>query len=201
MDIGTTATFALAFLVFAASPGPDNITILSKTVNDGPAHGIAYGCGVVASIACFVILAALGFAALAGAVGEHLRIVRYVGAAYLVYTGIAMWRAPVAAAPRRLRGGVARLFGLGFLLNMSNPKMPIFYLALLPAVLGARPLTAPDTLVLLGVILAVEALVIGAHVGIALRAEAALARPGRLRALNRGAGAMMIGAGLTVAAR
>lgn len=201
MDLGTTATFALAFLVFAASPGPDNITILSKTVNQGPAHGIAYGCGVVASIACFVILAAFGLNALAGAVGENLRLVRYFGAAYLVYTGIAMWRAPVPAVPRRLRGGLARLFGLGFLLNVSNPKMPIFYLALLPGVLGARPLTAADTLALLAVILLVEALVIGVHVGVALRAWAALARPRRLRALNRGAGALMVGAGVLVASR
>ncbi len=201
MDIGTTATFALAFLVFAASPGPDNITILSKTVNDGPAHGVAYGCGVVASIAGFVVLAALGLNALSGAIGGHLLLVRYLGAAYLVYTGVAMWRAPVAVPPRRLRGGLARLFGMGFLLNVSNPKMPVFYLALLPGVLGTRPLTAADTLVLLAVIVLVEALVIGAHVALALRAKAALARPRRLRALNRGAGALMVGAGVLVATR
>jgi threonine/homoserine/homoserine lactone efflux protein len=201
MDIGTTATFTLAFLVFAASPGPDNLTIVSKTVNDGPAHGIAYGCGVVASIAGFVILAALGLNALAGAAGDHLRVVRYIGAAYLVYTGVAMWRAPAVVAPRRLRGGLARLFGVGFLLNVSNPKMPVFYLALLPGVLGTRPLTAADTMTLLAVIVAVEALVIGVHVGLALRARAALARPRRLRALNRGAGALMIGAGVLVASR
>ncbi len=201
MDITTTATFALAFLVFAASPGPDNITVLSKTVNDGPAHGIAYAAGMVASILGFVVLAALGFNALSATLGEHLRLVRYAGAAYLVYTGIAMWRAPVALAPRRLRGGLARLFATGFLLNVSNPKMPIFYLALLPGVLGTRPLTLPDTLILLGVILLVEALVVGAHVLVALRAKAALAQPRRLRALNRGAGALMIGAGALVASR
>ncbi|WP_237478788.1 LysE family translocator [Lichenibacterium dinghuense] len=201
MDLGTAATFALAFFLFAASPGPDNITILSKTVNDGPAHGVAYGCGVVASIGCFVVLAAVGLDAVAGAVGEHIRFVRYLGAAYLVYTGIAMWRAPVAVAPRRLRGGLLRLFGLGFLLNVSNPKMPVFYLALLPGVLGTHPLTAADTLVLLAVILAVEGLVIGGHVALALRARSALARPRRLRALNRGAGALMVGAGALVTAR
>lgn len=201
MDIHTTATFALAFLVFAASPGPDNITILSKTVNDGPAHGIAYACGMVASICCFVVLAALGLNVLVGTVGEHLGVVRYLGGAYLIYVGVAMWRAPVAVAPRRLRGGLLRLFGLGFLLNVSNPKMPVFYLTLLPGVLGARHLMAGDTLVLVAVILAVEALVIGAHVALALRSKAALARPRRMRALNRGAGALMIGAGVLVASR
>ncbi len=79
--------------------------------------------------------------------------------------------------------------------------MPIFYLALLPGVLGARPLTTVDTLVLLAVILAVEALVVGGHVFVALRARTALAQPRRLRTLNRGAGALMIGAGVLVASR
>lgn len=201
MDLATTATFALAFFLFAASPGPDNLTILSKTVNDGPAHGVAYGCGVVASIGCFVMLAAVGLDAVAGAAGDHIRFLRYAGATYLVYTGVSMWRAPVTVAPRRLRGGLLRLFGLGFLLNVSKPKMPVFYLALLPGVLGTRHLTAVDTLVLLAVILAVEALVIGGYVVLALRARSALARPRRLRALNRGAGALLVGAGVMVAAR
>lgn len=211
IDTGTLATFALAFSVFAASPGPDNLTVLSKTVSDGPAHGIAYGCGVAACICGFVVLAALGLDALAAAAGEHLRALRYLGAAYLVYVGLRMWRAPAAMPPPGLpgarsrggtaRGGLARPFGLGFLLNASNPKMPVFYLALLPGVLGTRHLTAADTLALLAVILLVEALVIGGHVGLALRARAALARPRRLRALNRGAGALMVGAGVLVAAR
>ncbi len=50
MEIQTIFTFCLAFFVFAASPGPDNLTILSKTVSSGPAQGIAYGIGVVCSI-------------------------------------------------------------------------------------------------------------------------------------------------------
>ena len=177
MDLTTAATFALAFLVFAARPGPDNITVLSKTVNEGPAHGIAYACGMVASILGFVVLAALGFDAAAAAVGDHLRLVRYAGAAYLVYTGVALWRAPVAVAARPLRGGLGRLFAMGFLLNASNPKMPIFYLALLPSVLGAQRITAADTSALLAIVVAVEVLVVGAHVGLALRAKAALSHP------------------------
>ena len=90
---------------------------------------------------------------------------------------------------------------MGFLLNVSNPKMPIFYLALLPGVLGTRGLTVSDTLGILAVILAVEVLVVGAHVLVALKAKAALTQPHRVRALNRGAGALMIGAGALVAAR
>lgn len=201
MDVNTASTFAAAFFVFAASPGPDNLTILSKTVNDSPSHGIAYGCGVVTSILGFVVLAALGFTALSSHIGDNMRFVRYAGAAYLIYMGVTMWRAPVVMQARSVRGNLTRLFATGFLLNVSNPKMPIFYLALLPGTLGVRPLSVVDAAVILGLIVVIEALVIGGHVLVALRAKSALSQPRRIRALNRGAGALMIGAGALVATR
>lgn len=63
-----------------------------------------------------------------------------------------------AASHARVLG---RLFLTGLLLNISNPKMPIFYLALLPGVLGIRPLTIYDTIELLLIIAAIEVIVIG----------------------------------------
>ena len=71
MEAQTILTFCLAFFVFAASPGPDNLTILSKTVSNGPAYGAAYGLGVVTSIFCFVILAAIGLKAFGGKEKEN----------------------------------------------------------------------------------------------------------------------------------
>ena len=64
-----------------------------------------------------------------------------------------------------------------------------------------RPLSFADAAVILGIVLAVETLVIGGHVLVALKARAALSRPRRVRAMNRGAGALMIGAGALVASR
>src|SRR5947208_944427 len=124
MDLQTVLTFSLAFFVFAASPGPDNLTILSKTVSRGPAHGAAYGAGVVCGIFRFVMLAAIGFNALARYMNENLRFIQYAGAVYLVYTGIMMWRSKPEIKPRAMRGGLIRLFLTGLLLNISNPKMP-----------------------------------------------------------------------------
>ncbi|MDQ0454828.1 threonine/homoserine/homoserine lactone efflux protein [Rhizobium paknamense] len=201
MDIQTLLTFALAFFVFAASPGPDNLTILSKTVSNGPAHGIAYGVGVVTSIVLFVIMAAIGFNALSQYMNENLRVIQYAGACYLIYTGVMMWRANPVLQPRSLRGGLPRLFFTGFVLNVSNPKMPVFYLALLPGVLGLRPLGLVDTLELLAVIGLVETVVIGGHVLLACKAKAALGTPRNIRRLNRGAGTLMVGAGVLVASR
>lgn len=201
MELETVLTFCLAFFVFAASPGPDNLTILSKTVSGGPAQGLAYGIGVTCSIFLFVILAAIGFNALAQTMNENLRFVQYVGAVYLVWTGIAMWRSIPDVKPRKMRGGLLRLFLMGFLLNISNPKMPIFYLALLPGVLGVRALSVADTLELLAIIAAIEVVVIGGHVLLGRKAKTALSDPRRVCLLNRAAGALMVGAGVLVASR
>lgn len=201
MDLQTVLTFCLAFFVFAASPGPDNLTILSKTVSSGPAHGVAYGTGVVCSIFLFVILAAIGFNAVAQYMNENLRFIQYVGALYLIYTGVMMWRSKPDIKPRMMRGGLIRIFLTGFLLNISNPKMPIFYLALLPGVLGIRPLTVYDTAELLLIIAVIEVIVVGGHVLIGYKAKSALADPKKVTALNRGAGALMVGAGVLVASR
>ncbi|MDM7981060.1 LysE family translocator [Rhizobium sp. AAP116] len=201
MDLQTVLTFSLAFFVFAASPGPDNLTILSKTVSSGPAHGVAYGVGVVCSIFLFVILAAIGFNAIAQYMNENLRFIQYVGAIYLIYTGIMMWRSKPEIKPRVMRGGLIRLFLTGFLLNISNPKMPIFYLALLPGVLGIRPLTVSDTVELLLIIALIEVIVVGGHVLLGYKAKTALSDPKKIGVLNRGAGALMVGAGVLVASR
>ncbi|HEV7434024.1 MAG TPA: LysE family translocator [Pseudorhizobium sp.] len=201
MDINTALTFFLTFFVFAASPGPDNLTILSKTVANGPAHGIAYGVGVVCSIFLFVILAVVGFNAVAQYMNENLRFIQYVGAIYLIYMGLMMWRSKPHIEPRVMRGGLIRLFFTGFFLNISNPKMPIFYLALLPGVLGIRPFTIADTLELLLIITLVEVIVVGGHVFLGHKAKNTFADPKKISAMNRGAGALMVGAGVLVASR
>lgn len=201
MALPTILTFSLAFFVFAASPGPDNLTIVSKTVSSGPAHGVAYGVGVVCSIFLFVILAAIGFNAIARYMNENLRFIQYVGAVYLIYTGIMMGRSKPDIKPRVIRGGLIRLVVAGFLLNISNPKMPIFYLALLPGVLGIRPLGMSNTLELLSIIAAVEVIVVGGHVLLGYKAKTALADPNKTSTLNRGAGGLMVGAGVLVASR
>jgi threonine/homoserine/homoserine lactone efflux protein len=201
MDLQTALTFSLAFFVFAASPGPDNFTILSKTVSNGAAYGLAYGTGGVCSIFLFVVMAAVGFNAVAQHMNENLQFIQYIGAIYLIYTGITMWRSKPNVGPRIMRGGLGRLFLMGFVLNISNPKMPVFYLALLPGVLGFREITPIDTLEILTIIGIIETIVVGGHVMIGLRARHVLSDARKVAILNRGAGALMVGAGVLVATR
>jgi threonine/homoserine/homoserine lactone efflux protein len=202
MDLHTLIAFAATFFVFAASPGPDNMTILARTVSNGAASGLAYGLGTVTGILIFLVLAAFGLSALASEMGWAMTVLRYAGAAYLVWMGIRMWTAPVVLPSERPiaeAGDLRRGFLAGVVLNLGNPKMPPFYIALLPNVVGPN-LTWQMAASLAGVILLVEAVVIGGHVVLAGRARRLLRNQQAVRRLNRGSGAAMIGAGVAVVA-
>ncbi|TGS10692.1 LysE family translocator [Mesorhizobium sp. M2E.F.Ca.ET.209.01.1.1] len=202
MDITTLLAFAAAFFVFAASPGPDNMTIVARTISSGAASGIAYGAGTVVGILIFLVLATFGLSIVAAKMAVVMTVLRYGGAAYLIWMGIRLWTAvPVVptSQPVSNRRGLLATFATGIALNLGNPKMPLFYVALLPNVVGAS-LNTSDLGVLATVILIVEAVVIGGHVLLAGRARGLLRTPAIVRRVNRAAGGVMIGAGVAVVA-
>jgi threonine/homoserine/homoserine lactone efflux protein len=203
MDLATILAFAAAFFVFAASPGPDNMTIVARTISSGAASGVAYGAGTVVGILIFLILAAFGLSIITVKMAIVMTVLRYGGAAYLIWMGIRLWTAvPVVPELQPVSGrhGLLTIFATGVALNLGNPKMPLFYVALLPNVVGAS-LDAGHLGVLMMVILAIEVVVIGGHVILAGRARSLLRTPKIVRRVNRAAGSVMIGAGVVVATR
>lgn len=202
MDLSTLIAFTAAFLVFAASPGPDNMTIVARTISHGAASGIAYGAGTVAGILIFLALAAFGLSIVASEMGAVMTVLRYAGAAYLIWMGVRLWTAePIVPELQPVSGrrSLLTIFATGVALNLGNPKMPLFYLALLPNMVGAS-LDPGDVAALAGVILAVEVVVIGGHVLLAERARKLLRTPLAIRRVNRAAGGVMVGAGVVVVA-
>ncbi|SER97549.1 LysE family translocator [Rhizobium sp. NFR03] len=202
MDAVTLLAFALTFFVFAASPGPDNMTIVLRTISHGPASGLAYGAGTVFGILVFLSLAAFGLSVLASEMGTLMTALRFAGAAYLVWMGIRLWTAvPVLPEMQALsdRGSLLGVFCTGIALNLGNPKMPLFYIALLPNVVGTT-FTTTTLLELAAIILAVEAVVIGGHVLLAIRARRLLRTTKVIRRVNRAAGGLMIGAAVGIVA-
>ncbi|MBB6407992.1 LysE family translocator [Mesorhizobium sangaii] len=202
MDLATILAFTAAFFVFAASPGPDNMTIVARTISSGAASGIAYGAGTVVGILIFLVLAVFGLSFIATKMAIAMTVLRYGGALYLIWMGIRLWTAvPVVPELQPISGrrGLLAIFATGIALNLGNPKMPLFYVALLPSVVGAS-LDAGHLGVLTMVILVVEVVVIGGHVILAHRARSLLRTPKIVRRVNRAAGGAMIGAGFAVVA-
>ncbi|WP_430512930.1 LysE family translocator [Pannonibacter phragmitetus] len=201
MDLSTLLAFAAAFFVFAASPGPDNMTIIARALSHGAASGLAYGAGTVAGILIFLCLAAFGLSLLASEMGTAMTALRYAGALWLIWTGIRLWTAePVVPALQPTgSGNLLSTFATGIALNLGNPKMPLFYVALLPNVAGST-LTPLGVVELAAVILAVEVVVIGGHVLLATRARRLLRSPAVVRRVNRTAGTFMAGTGAALIA-
>lgn len=126
------AAFALAGLALNLTPGADVLFATASGLRGGPRAGMAAGLGVGLGGALHVTLAALGLSAVIAAHPDALTVIRWAGAAYLLWLAVAAWRAGPAGAVSS--GTIAPLAALrrGFLANALNPKVILFILAFLP---------------------------------------------------------------------
>ena len=202
MTFSTLLAFALTFFVFAASPGPDNFTIFTRTMSGGLKAGVAYGLGTVTGILVFLTLGLAGLSYAAETLAPYMVFIRMAGAVYLIWMGISLWFSTPAGSPAAgndslSRGSLLKTYVTGVALNIGNPKMPLFYLAILPNV-AISGVTFGGYVELVFVILAVEVLVIGGYAGLALKARALAASTTIIRRMNRAAGAIMAATGVAI---
>lgn len=198
MTFETALTFFIAIFVFAITPGPGVFALLARALVSGARDCIALALGMTISDILYLIFACLGLAAIAKNWGELFTVIRWVGAAYLIYLGVGMWRAPEGdgyAAPEVKRIGPVGSFVQGFLISASNPKVILFYIAFLPTFMDLTVLTVRDIalasgLTLLGLMLGLMLIATTAS-----RARRYFRSPLALRRLNRSAGSIMVGAG------
>lgn len=197
-------TFLSAALLLNIAPGPDIAFMLGQTARGGARAGLAAMLGVWTGALGHVLMAAAGLSAILAASAVAFSIVKWVGAAYLIWLGIQALRAPggaldgAAGAPALSLG---RVYRQGALVALLNPKVAIFFLAFLPqfVVEGAGPVWAQ--LFLHGMlIIAVAGLVEPPLVLTADRLlRAARRHPGATRWLDRSLGALLIALGLRLA--
>jgi len=127
--------FALVSFGMVLTPGPNMIYLISRSITQGPAAGIVSLCGVALGFVFYMLCAAFGITALLFAVPYAYDALRLSGAAYLLWLA---WQAvkPNGRSPFQVRGlkvdGPRKLFAMGFVTNLLNPKIAMLYLALLP---------------------------------------------------------------------
>src|SRR6266550_3320565 len=132
-DLSTLALFAVACCALTATPGPDMLLIASRSVSQGRSAGFASLAGIQAGTYCHALAAAFGLSQLFLAVPLAYDVVRYIGAAYLLYLAWKAFRSqgtafdPSSGLPRY---PAAQMFRQGLLTNLLNPKMALFVLAL-----------------------------------------------------------------------
>ena len=129
--------FVLSGLLLNITPGPDTLYIVGRSSAQGVRGGAVAALGIGAGALVHICAAALGLSAILAASATAFTVVKIVGAVYLVYVGISLMRsrrstpsAPLASEyrPTRLRA----IFFQGFLTNVLNPKVALFFLAFLP---------------------------------------------------------------------
>src|SRR5215207_7827590 len=154
--------FIAASLVLAATPGPAVVYIIARTVAQGRASGLASVSGVALGNLGNALGAALGLAALFAVSAAAFTVVKWAGAAYLVYLGIRMWMAaapaPAGTAVQQPRQPLQRVFRDGFVVALLNPKTTLFFAAFLPQFMDTAHAPMAQT-ILLGVIFVVMAAV------------------------------------------
>ncbi|MFD2190831.1 LysE family translocator [Pistricoccus aurantiacus] len=198
------ATFGSAAILLNLSPGPDMAFILGQTATGGQRAGFAAMFGVWTGAFLHVLMAAAGLSAILAASAVAFSVVKWIGAAYLIWLGIKMLTsASGALAAESLSSPQAfwKTFRQGVLVSALNPKVAIFFLAFLPqfVVAGAGPMSAQ--LFLHGaLIIAIAALIEPSLVIAGARLAAALRHNRRLATwLDRGLGGLFIGLGIRLA--
>lgn len=133
--------FIISGLLLNIMPGPDSLLIMTRSATQGWRAGVAASLGIGAGTMVHVLAAALGLSAILATSATAFLVVKYVGAAYIIWMAIGLLRSKkggaaqaVAAAPLPYR----KIFAQGFLTNVLNPKVALFFLAFVPQFIDAE---------------------------------------------------------------
>ena len=193
------AFFAVALLL-ALSPGPDNLFVLVQSATGGRRAGFAVVAGLMLGVMVHTLAVALGLAAVFATSATAFTVLKLLGAAYLLYLAWGAWRAPAmlvasdAGAPAHPPPW-PRLMARGVVMNLTNPKVVLFFLALLPQFVQPGQGPVAGQIVWFGALFILAASVVfGAVVLAADALRARLARSARAqRGLNRAAALVFVG--------
>lgn len=221
--------FIAAGVLLNLTPGPDVLFIVAHAVRRGVRAGVVAALGIAAGCCVHVLAAALGVSALLAASGTALALLKWLGALYLVYVGARMLQAALAAqaatvasavpdsaaspvlqptrmpqipqTPQTPQMPLRAVFRRGFLTNVLNPKVALFFLAFVPQFIDPASLQAPLWFLGLGLLFTVNSTVV--NTGWALTAAWAARRAGALahtlRWLDGVAGALFVALGVKLA--
>lgn len=195
--------FIVASLVLIITPGQDMVLVMSRSIAQGAAAGVATAAGVSTGLIGHTILATLGLGAILRTSEWLFLALKLVGAAYLIWLGVNLLRTKggelvVSSSTRRSLG---RLFLDGALSNVSNPKIAVFYFAFLPQFVLPGATHPTLAVFVLGLLFAALTFLVKGPVGFSagLLSGWLRERPAVLTWLYRSSGAVLVALGLKLA--
>ena len=156
-DWSTLSLFIAAALVLVFTPGPNTLYIIARSVQQGPMAGIVSSLGVQVGSLFHIAAATFGVSALLLSSALAFSVVKYLGAAYLIYLGVRtlLTREKVAETETVEEKSLSRAFYQGILVSLLNPKAALFFFAFLPQFVDAKRGSAATQIMFLGVIVVV----------------------------------------------
>lgn len=134
MELTTWLSFCFASFLLALMPGPDNIFVLTESIAKGAKNGILIALGLNAGVLVHTLAAATGISLILKQSEFAFKLIQYAGAAYLIYLAIGAAKGKVSqftAEESEVKGNF-KLFRTGFIMNVLNPKVSLFFIAFLP---------------------------------------------------------------------
>ncbi len=195
--------YVIALGIAAAIPGPGIAASVGKALGSGFRPAFYFMNGLVLGDLTYLTFAVLGLSAIAALFTGFFVVVKFAGAAYLLWLAWNFWRAGIDPEKMHAGQGAGFLssFTAGFSVTMGNPKTIIFYMALLPSVIDLTTVTLQSYLILAVLTVIVLYLVVIPYIALASRARAFLRNPRALRLLNRGAATAMASAAAFIVIR
>jgi threonine/homoserine/homoserine lactone efflux protein len=199
------ATFCLVYFAAVATPGPGVAAVIARGLAKGHAGAPAFIAGFLVGDLTWFLGASLGLSALAQTAHWAFVVLKYAGAAYLLFLGFKLWTAPVV--PLEVDVGTSpeqapwKLFLGSLTLTLSNPKPMIFFIALLPTVVSLENLGLDGYVKIGAAIAVILPATLGGYVLLASRARVWFRSTHSRKVINRGSGTLMAAAAVAVATR
>jgi threonine/homoserine/homoserine lactone efflux protein len=198
-------TFCAVYFAAVATPGPGVAAVIAQSLARGTRGAPAFIAGFVVGDLIWFCGAALGLSALAQTAHLAFVVVKYAGAAYLLFLAYKLWTAPgmplVESGDPVIVQQRSTLFWSSLTLTLGNPKPMLFFVALLPTVVPLEHLSAVGYLEIAAAIAVVLPATLGIYVLIASRARAWFRNPASNKLVSRGSGTLMAAAAVAIASR
>jgi threonine/homoserine/homoserine lactone efflux protein len=197
------AAYLVATIIVLTLPGPTVMLVVSYALAEGRRSAWATVAGVAAGDLTAMTVSLAGMGAVLSASADLFAALKWIGAGYLIYLGVKLWRVPPtldAPTPGATRRSATAMMGHAFAVTALNPKSIVFFVAFLPQFVRAEAPVTPQ-LLLLGTTFLVLAIVnAAAYALLAGGIRDTVRRPPVLKTINRVGGSVLIGAGILTAA-
>lgn len=162
MDLSTVLSFLGVAMLLTLAPGPDILFVIAQSVSYGKKEGVVTALGLCSGVTVHTLAAALGISAIFYQSDLAFQVIKYAGAIYLLYLA---WQSFREGSQAITVGKVAKqslpsLYRKGIFMNVLNPKVSLFFLALLPQFVSNKGMDIPMQMMILGLVFMLQAVII-----------------------------------------